>query len=1145
MRTGDEFLKHFLENETWDTIGFQTLLHSTNEESFDLECQEWISRFASVSTEFGQIKAVCVSLLEESDFLNFYDDDIQLRNSYQERISLIAEYLSYYEDAKTLTLNEQEGNENGATKYINNLFAKLKKSGFVYHPRKHINTMMCLFMLNQELMEFSIEELFSIIFTRQIEIWKQDPFRTVMIRALDRYIQSTDDKLNSLAGNTSAIDNAIRALVVQLTLGGESDEKIFDRNLNTARLYRYATYKAVGKSRDMFSRAYEFLLGQTKFGVQWYSLYKSKSVDLIASFLNNEMKNREPEIVNARWKYENNDTCLLIEDGKITILPSETNSETRSVLPSGLFDWQNIEVKVNDKVEITPNNTDILPYKIMWEEIEGLLFTKHVSDETTKYIRRHLDEGDETMITIDKSVDSENNFFICSILDKNILGEAYIDLADIVNYIGHALPRNFCDTYGHKLKFMAKVDSIDEDGNYHMSLKDGIDTYIKESIYDGLEFSCSVGDSYLPDFGIQRGVSYEGFPLTVAVDEKLERNTRLTGSYIGFDKDYHAMQVSFINLEPAQKFFTPSEAFQRLMASYSSYCTAKEYERNRIEAQKQEVKIPIMSRSHVIELMLIIDRIAILQQDYLTSYNYLALARILARMLGIDDRRNYYNGRMDMIELLNYFAINNTVDEKKLAELENANGDMFRSNIFLHKRFNQVQLVSWLGKPEHNVELRETWENAGEDEIISDIAGLALSYNILIQAGLNAQASDVHNQIKNLLNLKGHESNLKSYGVMEDVTCEFKTSIVYVAGTTNKFDPETQMDNILKVVDEMLNTRGGIIYLGVNRYGQGVGLKNDLDNILFRGDKEEYIRFIYKNISNKISPHAANVLVHIDFDKENETHDICIIKIDQSPMGMPFKGEYCVRRGDSVYRYDKEGYEEYRKIRDSIYASDQEVKQTMLDEGLQAVSIKDETHVASIDTRVGEWDKVQASTFIEQIATSVINKEDKLDLTPLVYLNLMGNGRYQCTDTPMGNIPLSLPIYVTDEYVIIVYTDGTAACVPIGNIADKELNIEYHGVSPQRVAFACTASKNDSLLLIVNTKNGGVMRVQDIDRLQRTDMLGIGKRVVNDEASNVECCELVSDPIRGQFKKCRNIDCGIESKHGKKNLEKLVDLGVL
>ena len=270
------------------------------------------------------------------------------------------------------------------------------------------------------------------------------------------------------------------------------------------------------------------------------------------------------------------------------------------------------------------------------------------------------------------------------------------------------------------------------------------------------------------------------------------------------------------------------------------------------------------------------------------------------------------------------------------------------------------------------------------------------------------------------------------------------------------------------------------------------------------------------------------------------------MRITQSPVGIPFKGEYCVRRGDSVYRYNKEDYEEYRRIRDSIYASEKEVKQTMLDEGLSEVGGQEQSlgDVVDIKEKVQEWDEIHASTFIEKIATSKFHVMDNDDSVPLCYVNFMGNGCYHCTDSQMGNIPLSLPLYERDEVIIIVYDDGTAVSVPVSNLLDKERGQEYHGATNQRVAFACAANREDSLLLIVNTKNGGVMRVQDIDRLQRSDMLGQGKKVVYEDALSVELCTLIGDPMRGQLKKCRNQDCDITSKHGKKNMDKLVDMGL-
>ena len=69
---------------------------------------------------------------------------------------------------------------------------------------------------------------------------------------------------------------------------------------------------------------------------------------------------------------------------------------------------------------------------------------------------------------------------------------------------------------------------------------------------------------------------------------------------------------------------------------------------------------------------------------------------------------------------------------------------------------------------------------------------------------------DIHNRIKQQLNLKGFETGLKLYGTGEETTdTEYKTSIVFPAGSkTSTPNPEKQMEEILKVIDSFLNTAG-------------------------------------------------------------------------------------------------------------------------------------------------------------------------------------------------------------------------------------------------------------------------------------------------------------------------------------------------
>ena len=76
-------------------------------------------------------------------------------------------------------------------------------------------------------------------------------------------------------------------------------------------------------------------------------------------------------------------------------------------------------------------------------------------------------------------------------------------------------------------------------------------------------------------------------------------------------------------------------------------------------------------------------------------------------------------------------------------------------------------------------------------------------------------------KIKQTLNLTGREGYVKTYDKDESQTVEFKTSILYPAGS-KKGNLRAQTDVILKEVCAFLNRDGGTLYLVVNDQGVGV-----------------------------------------------------------------------------------------------------------------------------------------------------------------------------------------------------------------------------------------------------------------------------------------------------------------------------------
>lgn len=160
---------------------------------------------------------------------------------------------------------------------------------------------------------------------------------------------------------------------------------------------------------------------------------------------------------------------------------------------------------------------------------------------------------------------------------------------------------------------------------------------------------------------------------------------------------------------------------------------------------------------------------------------------------------------------------------------------------------------------------------------LKTLASLVLAYNITKANNLESSATNIHNKIIQLLNLKGYETGLKQYGTGEGkIDEEYKSSIVFCADEESKGpNQERQMAEIMKVINSLLNTVGGTLYIGVNNFGLGIGIEEDLQSPLYFSDKDKYLRTITDTMSLKWGNAIVTSYVEsIGFDKDNGDKDV-------------------------------------------------------------------------------------------------------------------------------------------------------------------------------------------------------------------------------------------------------------------------------
>ena len=731
---------------TWNTKDFiRLLLTDENEKSFESQCHKWIQNLINKKIDLMTVRMDCSDILELSELLDLCSD--AERDYYQERLTTLIEQLGYYIKAAKLIGNQDDKNSTETPDhFINSLFNKLRISGFVYHPIKNFNILASLFLSKPELMNSRIKELLDIICQRNIESWKKEPFNSAIIKLLELYIRECDGRIDKTKDNLELIKNNMQALALQLLLHhNTNDNTIADYRLNTARLCIISSYLYPLHPDWLVDMAYFYLFHSNAHLMN----YTMDNIGLIPHYIASLYPGGKIDTVNS---FTQNRIKLMVSAEGIQLFSSGADSTLKPVFPKDLGLWQGLQVFLDGKTNTNLNNAkpnDITPYQKIWEEIENELFNvaSAVTAPIVKTKKQHHINEIVRISFIRQDVSNRNKYW-CKIEDE-IGGDGYIMVGDIVPYTITTSLRHFLAPDGSRYVFEARIIN-DEDGSFHFSmLKEMKEAALDYYTYDE-DIICSLGGASIQG-GLAPAVSKEGISVSIKNAGEFEgvgKNTIVKCRLLGRGTGTFHIQCEMIDVTSYD--FDMTSAFRILMEDYSvgkiSENISSQEEEDILESDR------VLDESYVREIIFLIDRMAIIDKDYVKSYNYLAFARTLCLLIGWEAQAAYYKGRMDIITMLHYFARNSKVDEQRLEQLENVNAELFSNNIILRERFLQLQAVSFLDKPEHNDDLYEVAKN---NPNLHELASLVLAYNITKTSEMESTATDIHNRIKQQLNLKG------------------------------------------------------------------------------------------------------------------------------------------------------------------------------------------------------------------------------------------------------------------------------------------------------------------------------------------------------------------------------------------------------
>lgn len=1044
----------------------------------------------------GYMREIVLFLLEGSNFLNAVSPEE--RRALQDRLTKIVEALQPFDRMVELVLSDRQD------EFVEKLFDKLSKSGYLYHPAKQFAILMLIFRLQPDKVGYYLSRIFESIFGRDLDNWKREPFRSAFVEQFRIYVSLARREIDlyPLAENReqkTRVETIIIAMALELLLS----EKGADLSRIYSLFFRYISLLRPLNSEALLSKSFLSLMGADPYMSLDYEQLKepmmmmTKATVLPASNI--------LSLLASRHKYSNGIIDVIISSDGISINLSGEGNITERVIPDGLMSWLKPQIYLNGIPGISGTKLRKLSeHRSWWQNIEAALFEKKTVASVTEEVdedsrpRRRAETGDEVYIVIDSTDDfyTSNPTFNCHIEDTEYLdGKGILKRDMIVGYnLRQPSEKAYRDTDGSQFGFLATVIGIRPDGSYIFSLRDEVDRMLEDKIDFDTEYLVVITGVNDRDYS---AIARAGFGLFVEKDPATPLTTgdiaRCRISQKGKQGNIRAYVTALAD-DPDDKF-DKTLAFVNIMKELRFNAGEEDVSASEEDMMRDidEILLP----DDIREIVEILRFRAIADSDLIKAYDYLRLARILASIIGDTRLADRLGAHASLLTHHQYFAKNNHIDAEKLEELRSvASGDPMLAMIF-----RRLELVSWLGRAEHNADLYTTLTNPS-NELEGNIASMVLSYN-LVQASDNTDgsiASNIRGKIMEKLNVNNETKRGKYYG-SESKYLEFKTSLVYLAGAPGeelRENPAEQQFHILSRIAGMLNATGGRLYLGVNNDGYEVGMHDDFKyyerhravagTYQFKISNVDNLCVFIENLINETfgSTVARKITVEADNEVEKE---VILISIQESLDPVFINNRLFVRQsGQSTREYHGKDVDDFVKERAELRAERAH---------LLAMTMETASEPEPPETVAPENIK-PAETIVEpEVSTPIIpvittsqwrpnhlHSWENGYIQPVGYLYFIDGGKllystndlYKETGEDDCNLALAIPHDLSDGYLILGFMGEKASRIPLAEIYEKGENNPVDYYSGGELMFAALAAKDDALICVLADSGSSLWR---------------------------------------------------------------------
>lgn len=1105
------------------------LFDEFDEGTASFACHQWVADYVEsvahndVAEQLIAMRERFIHVLESSDLLPQCGNDERLQ--LEGRLSNLIEQIGYYVSA-VQTLAQGEGDA-----YVEDILEKLRISGYVYHPRKRLSTLLCLFIVSTDLMDTHFRELLEVLRSHEIALWARHPFGLLWVKILSHYIQHIYREVDRLATDAATQQTVVLTLetLERIRERLSTDAGLIDRRFNHALLLRLCSQMHVREPERLLDRAIKHLIVGSLTPLHTGSLLYNDA-DYIANIIeNNEEREREDDANLPVGRFYTDRMELRIDSHSISIAELGVTS-TCQLVPARLTLWHDINVSLGDKLpkDLRGKNDDSISYyKRLWRHAEEVLSTaRKVLPQAQQPSR--LDVGDGTEIIVCGKVAGSEHIFECRIVEDGYEGIGTLNVqGDVVGYYPFGVTLSTFWHQGKPLILEAYVKAVQTDGTYEFAMIENIredtEKWCNDNPDPNTRLLCLVSNR---SAHAQRapGISSEGFSMSIGVPEGGDISDLHSGMVVEVGDIAHGfngyLQGTFIR-EISERRFSIADALHKLLLWYAEgrvFTTDTDVEGGTTQESSPVLEQDVIERPHVEELLAIIDAKATIEEDYKLSYHYLAFCRLLTILLGLKERKLYYDSRLSLLEQLDYFANNGQVDAVLIRDLAQRYDLLLQRNPVLRHDMDRLQIISCLNSDESaDAEKLFRWSGSQSEPCQQQLAALVLSYNYVRKAGLLPLSEEIRGRIYDLLRLSRDEKTQKKHYGREDYQTEFKTSAVYPPNAMVPDLPK-QIHNILRVICGFLNAEGGKLYIGVNDQGYETGIDEDLKYRDFHGNPSTYQAYIENSIVSKMSQEAG----HHTKTYFEQSERVLIVEVTPCPNPIMLGGNYYERMGTSTRQVNNEYLQTFLEGRRIWAEQHKPVAEVPIVPTTSDTSVKSRPPKAPINI-------IATSSYRQNVL-----HDYEIGFEPIVAIVcLMDSGKYKVIDEDdWQDALLKLAIHERehDGWLVIVYADGHVAKVPVDELLDRERGRVYSRWQITEALFACIATKDDTLAFCAADSNGQLhIRFDDIEHLATSKMQSDGTPLTDLAVSSISQCNILpiasipSDIPRNAQRKSRGI----------------------